>query len=186
MKKDNVFRRILGVDPGTRKLGYGILADGKAVSWGTLQSHKKTRVSRIQSLYEKLKNLDIYNVHVVAVETPFYNPKAKYRKDTIQALGEARGMIMCLALYLDAGYFDCEPKKAKKSATGNGNASKQLVNQMIRAQFCIPYEIGFDASDALAVALCCWNRYQIKERVVELDKSITNVKGGSNAGYPAH
>src|SRR5690606_4597863 len=96
-----------------------------------------------------------YNPDEVALEAPFYGKNVQ----SMLKLGRAQGVAMSAALYREIPIVEYAPKKVKQSVTGNGNASKEQVAKMLMMQFKLKdLPKLFDATDALAVALC--NHYQ--------------------------
>ena len=148
---------ILGIDPGTNLLGFGVVRveDGKPhfVDMGVLDLRKD------RNPYEKLKVihdtvLEVcrnYHPDSLAIESPFYGKNAQ----VIFKLGRAQGAAMVAALEYGCSVFEYAPRKAKEAIVGNGAASKEQVSLMIRKTLGV--EISpehLDATDALALALC--------------------------------
>jgi crossover junction endodeoxyribonuclease RuvC len=148
---------ILGIDPGTQLLGYGLIkVTGSQVfmiQYGilTLKSYKSMAV-RLQKIFQKISLIiEEFNPDEVALESPFYGQNIQ----VALKLGRAQGVAMAAALAKDLPIIEYAPRKIKQSITGNGNASKEQVAAMLKTILkldTIPVEL--DASDALAVALC--------------------------------
>lgn len=154
---------ILGIDPGSRHTGYGVLEvdDGqeRVVEYGVL--HLDTQQShqlRLKRIYDRLsKVIERCPPDECAIEMPVYgrNPQSMLK------LGRAQAAAMLAVLNRDIPVAEYTPKEVKKSVTGNGNASKQQIWYMVRAILEIDDEdpkLGLDASDALAVGLCHTHR----------------------------
>lgn len=148
---------ILGIDPGTNIMGYGILGiKGNAltmVSIGVIMLKKyENHALKLKNIFERnVALIDQYHPDEVALEAPFYGKNVQ----SMLKLGRAQGVAMAAALYRDIPIFEYAPKKVKQSITGNGNASKEQVAGMVQNLLrldTLPSE--FDATDAMAVAVC--------------------------------
>ncbi|MBC7829556.1 MAG: crossover junction endodeoxyribonuclease RuvC [Chitinophagaceae bacterium] len=149
---------ILGIDPGTLMMGYSIVIvqDGKLelVEMDILKlSAKKDNYQRLQIIHKKVSDLiTIFHPDCFAIEAPFFGKNVQ----SMLKLGRAQGVAIAAAM--SAGLEVCEysPRKIKQSITGNGNAGKEQVWQMLqRIIFIKEKTIRYlDASDALAVAVC--------------------------------
>lgn len=155
-------KTILGIDPGTNILGYGVICiDSKGphyVDMGVFDLRK------ITDPFEKLANifagvselLEIHKPDELAVESPFYGKNAQ----VILKLGRAQGAAMTAAVMKGIPVAEYAPRKAKIAICGNGAASKEQVAMMI--QKTLKVELNpkhLDATDALAIALC--HHYQM-------------------------
>ncbi len=150
-------RIILGLDPGTNVMGYGIIHI-KATKITLLQFgviHLSKYVGhelKLKKIFDRvLSLLDEFHPDEVALEAPFFGKNIQ----SMLKLGRAQGVAMSAALYREIPIIEYAPKKVKQSVTGNGNASKEQVAKMLMTQFSLK-EIPklLDATDALAVALC--------------------------------
>lgn len=149
---------VLGVDPGSRITGYGfieILDQGERfLECGVIKLDvEKSHQHRLKMVYSELVVLiEKHLPDQCAVEMPVYgkNPQSMLKLARIQAAA------MLAALNLEIPVVQYTPKEIKKSVTGNGNASKEQVQFMVRSLLEIDptLEIGHDASDALAIGLC--------------------------------
>ena len=148
---------ILGLDPGTNIMGYGIvMVQGQNLSllqYGVihLSKYEKHEV-RLKKIFERvLALIEDFNPDEVALEAPFYGKNVQ----SMLKLGRAQGVAMSAALHRGLPIVEYAPKKVKQSVTGNGNASKEQVAKMLMSLFKIK-ELPelFDATDALAVAMC--------------------------------
>ncbi|MHA7102130.1 crossover junction endodeoxyribonuclease RuvC [Roseivirga pacifica] len=148
---------ILGIDPGTSVMGYGvILIKGKQIQllqFGVI--HLKKYVGhelKLKKIFERVTSiLEEFNPDEVALEAPFFGKNVQ----SMLKLGRAQGVAMSAALARDIPITEYAPKKVKQSVTGNGNASKEQVAAMLQTLLKIK-ELPkmLDATDALAVALC--------------------------------
>lgn len=150
-------KTILGIDPGTNILGYGVIAiENTAIHYVDMGVVK---MNRKESHYDKLK--DIYHgvqdlierfdpIHL-AIEAPFYGKNVQ----SMLKLGRAQGVAMAAGITMGVPITEYSPKKIKMSITGNGNATKEQVAAMLDQTFKQTLDTEFlDASDALATALC--------------------------------
>lgn len=148
---------ILGLDPGTNVMGYGVIqALGnrlKLLQFGVIQLSKyESHELRLKKIFERVLGLvDQFIPDEVALEAPFYGKNVQ----SMLKLGRAQGVAMSAALYREIPIVEYAPKKVKQSVTGNGNASKEQVARMLMQIFDLR-ELPklLDASDALAVAVC--------------------------------
>ena len=152
-------RIIIGIDPGTNVMGYGILGiSGKrtiAVAMGVIQLSKfESHYLRLRRIYERVLQLcEQYLPDEMAIEAPFFGKNVQ----SMLKLGRAQGVAMAAALARDIPITEYEPRKIKMAITGSGAASKEQVQEMLRRILNIPRENllpQLDATDALAAALC--------------------------------
>ncbi len=148
---------ILGVDPGTNIMGYGLILVQKPtlslIQYGVIHLSKyEGHELKLRKIFERMISLiDEYHPDEVALEAPFFGKNVQ----SMLKLGRAQGVAMAAALSRDIPIVEYAPKKVKQSVTGNGNASKEQVAKMLMTLFSIK-EIPklLDATDALAVAVC--------------------------------
>lgn len=152
-------RIILGIDPGTIVMGYGLLQiennKPKLETMGVLQLNKyEDHYLRLRKIFEQVLGLiDQYHPDELAIEAPFFGKNVQ----SMLKLGRAQGVAMAAALERDIPIFEYAPLKIKMSITGNGNASKEQVAGMLQRYLHIPNEAmlpQLDATDGLAAALC--------------------------------
>ncbi len=152
-------RIILGIDPGTIVMGYGILRvtgnKPQLEAMGILQLNKyEDHYLRLRKIFERVLSLiDQYHPDELAIEAPFFGKNVQ----SMLKLGRAQGVAMAAALERDIPIFEYAPLKIKMSITGNGNASKEQVAGMLQRFLRIPEESmlpQLDATDGLAAALC--------------------------------
>ena len=151
-------RVIMGIDPGTNVMGYGVLGiNGKkpeVVVLGVLELSKfESHYMRLHRIYERVTGLCTqYLPDEVALEAPFFGKNVQ----SMLKLGRAQGLAMAAALNRDIPISEYAPRLIKMSVTGNGQASKEQVANMLRALLHMRSEDMpklLDATDALAVAL---------------------------------
>lgn len=152
-------RIIIGIDPGTNVMGYGILGvKGKKptmIAMGVIQLSKfESHYMRLRRIYERVLSLtEQYLPDEMAIEAPFFGKNVQ----SMLKLGRAQGVAMAAALSRDVPITEYEPRKIKMAITGNGGASKEQVREMLRRILSIPDDSllpQLDSTDALAAALC--------------------------------
>lgn len=152
-------RIIIGIDPGTNVMGYGILGvKGKKpsmIAMGVIELKKfESHYLRLSRIFERVTMLvEQYLPDEMAIEAPFFGKNVQ----SMLKLGRAQGVAMAAALARDVPITEYEPRKIKMAITGNGAASKEQVQEMLRRILDIPRENllpQLDATDALAAALC--------------------------------
>ncbi len=162
--------RVLGIDPGTNVMGYGIIeSDGKnphLVVMGTLKLSKfENHYMRLNRIYERVSGLITqYSPDELAIEAPFFGKNVQ----SMLKLGRAQGVAMAAAIHHELPITEYAPLKIKLAVTGNGSASKEQVADMLRRILHIPQDKmdpQLDATDAVAAALCHY--YQMKSPISE-------------------
>lgn len=163
-------RIIIGIDPGTNIMGYGILGiykrKPKMIAMGVIHLSKfESHYLRLRRIYERVLGLvEQYLPDEMAIEAPFFGKNVQ----SMLKLGRAQGVAMAAALAHEVPITEYEPRKIKMAITGNGAASKEQVQEMIRRILDIPKEQilpQLDATDALAAALCHY--YESQRPIVE-------------------
>lgn len=148
---------ILGIDPGTRVMGYGVLQVEKGkmrlVQFGVLRLEKyKDHYDRLGKIFERLSQIiREFGVTHMALEAPFFGKNVQ----SMLKLGRAQGVAMAAALAQAVPVTEYAPKRVKQAVTGQGTASKEQVARMLQQI------LGFeempellDATDAVSVAVC--------------------------------
>lgn len=148
---------ILGIDPGTLTMGYGIISIDKSnlslVEMGVLHLSKyKEHSERLHFIFERVSALvQIHKPEMVALEAPFFGKNVQ----SMLKLGRAQGVAMAAAMAHGSQVVEFAPRKIKQMVTGNGNASKEQVWKMLQHQLNFKEDPEFlDATDAVAAALC--------------------------------
>jgi len=148
---------ILGVDPGTVVMGYGLVHQkGKELSiirMGVLKLNKlQDQATRLKTIFERmLEIVEEYKPDEMAIEAPFFGKNVQ----SMLKLGRAQGVAMAAALYRDIPIFEYAPRTIKQTITGNGSASKEQVSKMLQAMLRFEEMPKYlDATDALAAAVC--------------------------------
>jgi crossover junction endodeoxyribonuclease RuvC len=157
---------ILGIDPGTTTMGYGIIKvvgkNPEMLAMGILQLHKyEDHMVKLQVIFRRCVQLiEEYTPDELAIEAPFFGKNVQ----SMLKLGRAQGVALAAAVHLDIPVTEYAPRKIKQSITGNGNASKEQVAGMLANILKISIadmEVKDDATDGLAVALCHY--YQLSQ-----------------------
>ena len=152
-------RIIIGIDPGTNIMGYDILGViGKkptTIAMGVIQLSKfESHYMRLGRIFERVTGLiEQYLPDEMAIEAPFFGKNVQ----SMLKLGRAQGVAMAAAISRDIPIVEYEPRKIKMAITGNGGASKEQVQEMLRRILNIPQDKllpQLDATDALGAALC--------------------------------
>lgn len=154
MEKNSI---ILGIDPGTTVMGYGLIdiknKELKLIAAGVLKLEKyDNQPQKLGRIFDKTVSLiEEYKVGELAIEAPFFGKNVQ----SMLKLGRAQGVAIAAALSCSVPFTEYSPKKIKLAVTGNGNASKEQVAAMLKQL------LGFsniprylDATDGLAAAVC--------------------------------
>jgi len=149
--------RILGIDPGTRCVGYGLLdinaGRGRAVDYGVIHVPVKLAFAdKLCIIHREITALiDKFEPERAAIEETYVTQNAK----TTLRLGHARGVLMLACAQKGLAIHEYAPRSIKQAVLGNGAASKQQVQFMISQLLRVPQQsLKEDAADALAAALC--------------------------------
>ncbi|MBQ5997729.1 MAG: crossover junction endodeoxyribonuclease RuvC [Bacteroidales bacterium] len=165
-------RIILGIDPGTNLLGYGvILVDKKSVHYvdmGVLDMRKeKDHFLKLNRIFEGVGEImDRYAPDDMAIEAPFYGKNVQ----SMLKLGRAQGAAIAAAIHRQIPVFEYAPRKVKMAITGRGDASKEQVKLLMEKTLHQSFDAKFlDASDALAIAMCHF--YQLTSPLTDTSSS---------------
>ena len=157
MTDDNAALRVLGVDPGTRVAGFGVLdvvpgRDPVVVECGGLRLKGRELPDRLLELHDGLAAVIArHSPSILAVETVFHGKSF----DSVLKVGEARGVVLLVGAANGLEIHQYAPALVKKTTTGNGRASKQQVQRMIVRLLGLDHTPEpVDATDALAIAFC--------------------------------
>jgi crossover junction endodeoxyribonuclease RuvC len=150
-------RIILGVDPGTNILGFGVIAvTGNAIrllDMGVLKLDKiADHPQKLQRIFREVERLsELHLPDEFAIEAPFFGKNVQ----SMLKLGRAQGVAIAASINRNIPVFEYSPRKIKQSITGNGNASKEQVAAMLHSLLKFQEKPEFlDATDGLAVAVC--------------------------------
>ena len=150
-------RIILGIDPGTTIMGFGIIKvvgnSMELVVLTELMLHKTDdHYLKLKYIFERtIQLIDSYHPDEIAIEAPFFGKNVQ----SMLKLGRAQGVAMAAGLSRQIPIVEYSPKKIKMSITGNGNASKEQVAKMLQQLLKLKeLPIHLDATDGLAAAVC--------------------------------
>lgn len=148
-------RRVLGLDPGSIRTGFGIIdctvRTEKHVASGCIRATGDDFARRLRQIHEGILELiATYRPDEVAVEKVFMHRNA----DSALKLGQARGAALCAAVVGGAAVYEYAPRAIKLAVVGTGAADKAQVSTMVQAMLAIAEPSTADVSDALAIALC--------------------------------
>lgn len=147
--------RVLGLDPGSRITGYGLIEVGprstRYLASGSIRAGTGELAGRLRHVFGHVAELVAeHRPGEVAIERVFMHANP----DSALKLGQARGAALCAAVAEGATVFEYTPREVKLTVTGTGAADKDQVQHMVKALLGLSGRLGADASDALAVALC--------------------------------
>ncbi|MDE7133916.1 MAG: crossover junction endodeoxyribonuclease RuvC [Rikenellaceae bacterium] len=150
-------RIIMGIDPGTNKMGYGVIRIcGRRVAFVTMGyidlSKFKTPYLKLGHIYERVSSLVAqYKPDAVALEAPFFGDNVQ----SMLKLGRAQGVAIAAASVHCSEIFEYAPRKVKIAVTGSGGATKEQVADMLKHILSLKeLPANLDSTDGLAVALC--------------------------------
>lgn len=148
---------ILGIDPGTVVMGYGIIrVQHDKVSLLRMcvlkLSSKQDAFERLQLIHQSVRDIiGVFHPDACAIEAPFFGKNVQ----SMLKLGRAQGVAIAAAMQAGLSVTEYSPRKVKQSVTGKGNADKEQVWKMLQRLVVLQEEPEYmDASDALAVAMC--------------------------------
>lgn len=150
-----VAERILGIDPGSRVTGFGIIdvyqTTSTYVASGAVQCARGTLPERLHLIYRSIGEIVAeYQPHMVAIESVFMHRNA----GSALKLGQARAAAMCATFSGDVVVHEYAPREIKLAIVGTGAASKEQVQHMVTSLLELDGRPSSDAADALAAALC--------------------------------
>jgi crossover junction endodeoxyribonuclease RuvC len=159
---------ILGIDPGTVVMGYGLVRSNGSqlhmVDMGVLRLPAyKDGHERLRLIHQKVHELiERFHAGDFAIEAPFFGKNVQ----SMLKLGRAQGVAIAAAMQAGLPVTEYSPKKVKQSITGNGNSEKEQVWKMLQHILQLEQDTpAYDASDALAVAVCHHFQYQTAEKI---------------------
>jgi crossover junction endodeoxyribonuclease RuvC len=147
--------RVLGIDPGSARTGYGILdAHGTRLCYvasGVIRTQEGEFSGRLCEIFRAVRAIVAeYQPQEVAIERVFVNRNA----DSALKLGQARGAAICGAADAKADIFEYAPREIKLAVVGSGSAEKAQVQLMMKNILKLHHPVAADAADALAAAVC--------------------------------
>ena len=155
--------RIIGIDPGSRITGYGVIMSDRGrlefVACGVIKTTADMPFSfRLNQIFDGINEVvQIHQPSVAAVEDVFLatNPRSALK------LGQARGVAVVAAMQNGLQVYDYTPKLVKQGVAGYGQAAKAQVQHMVRVLLGLNGSPSSDAADALAVAICHANQFRL-------------------------
>ena len=181
-KPKQLSRVIMGIDPGTNRMGYGVLEvrgnQLKAIVLGIVDLHKiADPYGKLRYIFERTTALIAeYKPDEVALESPFFGENVQ----SMLKLGRAQGVAMAAALSRDCPVSEYAPRKIKQSIVGSGAASKEQVAVMLKSMLGIEIPKHLDATDGMAVAVCHY--YQTASPINGVaDDKVKGLGGGLKA-----
>lgn len=158
--------RILGIDPGSRITGYGIIDEGPKgavfVASGCVRVQVGTFPENLKQIYDGILAIALQHApDALAIEQVFVHKNA----DSALKLGQARGAAICAALAENLPVYEYTARQVKQALVGRGSAAKEQVRYMIKILLNLKGDIPLDASDALGVALCHAHHQQTRHRL---------------------
>ncbi len=161
--------RVLGIDPGFRLTGYGIVdtngQDSRWVASGFIDARKVDgTAARLETIHAALAGLiSEYRPSEMAVESVFVAKNA----DSALKLGQARAAAICATFGHDIAVYEYAAREVKQAIVGRGGAGKEQMQHMVRVLLGISTELQADAADALGIALCHAHRRSAGQRLAE-------------------
>lgn len=158
--------RILGVDPGSRVTGYGVIettASGvRYIASGCIRIQAEAFPDRLKQIFDGVSEIiALYQPKQMAIEQVFMHKNA----DSALKLGQARGAAICATLNQDVPVFEYAARQVKQAIVGKGSADKLQVQHMVKILLSIQGSMQIDASDALAIGLCHSHYQQTAQRL---------------------
>jgi crossover junction endodeoxyribonuclease RuvC len=148
---------ILGIDPGTRIMGYGVILASpnsiKLLQYGVINLSKYSSGElKLKKIFERISQIiNEFTPDEVALEAPFFGKNVQ----SMLKLGRAQGVAMAAALMHQIPIVEYSPKSVKQAVTGNGNASKEQVAAMLESTLKTKLDTTlYDATDAIGIAVC--------------------------------
>ena len=147
--------RILGIDPGSRLTGYGIIEDSprgyKYIASGSIRIKADYFPDRLKQIFDGiLEIVDNYQPEQMAIEQVFMHKNA----DSALKLGQARGAAICAVQTAGIPVFEYAARQVKQAVVGKGGADKLQVQHMVKLLLNVQGELSLDASDALGIGIC--------------------------------
>lgn len=163
--------RILGIDPGIRVTGYGILdtngQESRHVASGVIKTQPAAEgTGRLQIIFRETEVLvETYQPAELAIERVFVHRNA----DSALKLGQARAAAICASFGREISVHEYAAREVKQAIVGKGNADKEQVQHMVRVLLNLTKDlpIPLDASDALGIALCHAHTRTTRQRLAE-------------------
>lgn len=176
--------RIMGIDPGTNYMGYGIIEvvgrEVRSVVMGDIDLHTMSDPYRkLHYIFERVgKLIDDYEPREVALESPFFGTNVQ----SMLKLGRAQGVAMAAALHRQKEVFEYAPSRIKQAIAGSGSASKEQVAAIVKRMLKVEYmPRRLDATDGMAVAMCHYFTARTPISEAMGPKRVKGLGGGKKA-----
>ena len=159
-------RRILGIDPGSRLTGFGVVDfDGDTavyVASGTVKSINGAFADRLRQIFDSIGSIvDEFRPDIVAIESVFMHKNA----GSALKLGHARSAAICATFAYGVEVHEYAPREIKQAVVGTGAATKEQVQHMVVSILTLDGVPAPDAADALAAALCHGHQWRIQAQL---------------------
>ena len=159
-------KRILGIDPGSRFTGFGVLDfvgdRASYVASGTIKSPDGSFPERLKKIFDSVSDVVVqYQPDIVAIESVFMAKNA----GSALKLGHARSAAICATFAFDIEVFEYAPREIKQAVVGTGSASKDQVQHMVVSLLQLDGVPASDAADALAAAICHGHQRRLQSRL---------------------
>ncbi len=176
--------RILGIDPGSRITGYGIIdtdgAQTRYVASGRLQLGDGAFAGRLREIFLRVGDLvSEFAPDHIAIEQVFVHKNA----DSALKLGQARAAAICATFATDAALYEYAPRSIKQAIVGRGGAQKHQVQHMVKAILTLASEPYSDEADALAVALCHAHSYRLGSDIAQVTATPRRSRSRSRSSW---
>lgn len=158
--------RILGIDPGSRITGYGVIEEStrgaRYITSGSIRVQSENFPERLKQIYAGVSEIvEQFQPEQMAIEQVFMHRNA----DSALKLGQARGAAICAAQSGGLPVFEYAARQIKQALVGKGNAQKEQVQHMVKVLLGITGNLQNDAGDALGVCLCHAHHQQTERRL---------------------
>lgn len=158
--------RILGIDPGSRITGYGVVETTSSgvryIASGCIRVQAETFPVRLKQIFDGVTEIiALYQPRQMAIEQVFMHKNA----DSALKLGQARGAAICASLNQGLPVFEYAARQVKQALVGKGSADKIQVQHMVKVLLSIQGSLQIDASDALAIGLCHSHYHETAQRL---------------------
>jgi crossover junction endodeoxyribonuclease RuvC len=164
---DSAALRVLGIDPGSQRTGFGVVdvvgARLTYVASGVIRTQKGEFADRLCEIFRCMQSIVAqYRPHEIAIERVFVNRNP----DSALKLGQARGAAICGTADANAGVYEYATRQIKLAVVGSGSAEKAQVQLMMRSILKLDGALSADAADALAAAVCHALRGRLRASVL--------------------
>ncbi len=169
--------RILGIDPGSRSTGYGLIdarPNGPSlVACGRIRTESDTFPHRLKQIYDGIVDIvQQYQPDELAIEQVFMHKNA----DSALKLGQARGAAICAVLVAGLPVHEYAARQVKQAIVGKGGADKTQVQHMVKILLNLSGTLQADAGDALGVALCHLHTRETNRRIELMTRKIAGAR----------